>query len=250
MTDAIEDDDERQRAVASTRRAFALPPVVPENPPHEEDLPEACRALGLDDWRNLSLNPACPTRRYYRLPWNVRTPLRHTHGRPTFRGTARRRRLGGMPATAEALGPDAEVSLTQNPGQDTQSAAFDKVAPPPRVNFATYSHASLISFDAHNIDIFDPTNTRNSAILGNTKAATAEHAHAVQTDIDGGLSYMFDILCRDYLYLPPSRRGEMLYYTLGKSPVLLRTIELCKEWVGDSHRVLTLTASPWGAYLA
>jgi len=150
MTDAIEDDDERQRAVASTRRAFALPPVVPENPPHEEDLPEACRALGLDDWRNLSLNPACPTRRYYRLPWNVRTPLRHTHGRPTFRGTARRRRLGGMPATAEALGPDAEVSLTQNPGQDTQSAAFDKVAPPPRVNFATYSHASLISFDAHN----------------------------------------------------------------------------------------------------
>jgi len=56
---------------------------------------------------------------------------------------------------------------------------------------------------------------------------------------------MFDILYCEYLCLPLSRCAEMLYYTLGKSPVLLRTIELCKQRVTDGHHVLILTASLW-----
>jgi len=42
-----------------------------------------------------------------------------------------RKRLG--------LGPTPDQSLTQNPGHDVQSAAFDGSVPP-RINLAPYSH--------------------------------------------------------------------------------------------------------------
>ena len=61
ITDAIEDEQERQRPIQSTRQSFVLTSVVSEHPPREEDLLEACGALGLDDWTNLSINPTDPT---------------------------------------------------------------------------------------------------------------------------------------------------------------------------------------------
>lgn len=81
---------------------------------------------------------------------------------------------------------------------------------------------------------------RTYSTLQTRKAAIVKHANAVKTDVGGGLSYMFDIACHDYLCLPPSRGAEMLYFTLGKSPVLLCTLKLRREWVAAGRRVVVL----------
>jgi len=134
-----------------------------------------------------------------------------------------RKRLG--------LSPNSDPVLTQNPGTDVQSAAFDGSAPP-RINLATYSHAALVSFDGHNAGVFDPASTQNAAILSDIKAAIAEHAHAAKTGVDVALSDIFDIGCGDYPRLPLSRKAEMIYFTLRKSPILLCMTELFRgEWL-------------------
>ncbi|KEZ46593.1 hypothetical protein SAPIO_CDS0405 [Scedosporium apiospermum] len=165
-----------------------------------------------------------PILRLIRRRRTMETPLSLPDGNIVFPDICQqqRKRLG--------LGPMADQSLTKNPGHDVQPAAFDGSAPP-RINLATYLHEALVSLGGRNVDVFDPTNSRNAAILEDVKSATAEHAHAVKTDADGGLTYIFGIAYKEYLCLPPSRRAEMLYFTLGKSPVLLRTVELCREWV-------------------
>ncbi len=77
----------------------------------------------------------------------------------------------------------------------------------------------------------------------NLGAAHTEYLH--EKDVDGGLSYLFAVLCRDEAVAIPSCRSDMAHYVMYDSLVLHRMVQLVHENKKNGERTLIVVNNPW-----
>ncbi len=73
----------------------------------------------------------------------------------------------------------------------------------------------------------------------------AAHAEYLRDNVDGGLAYLFAMLCRDKAVPIPRGRTEMAHFVMYDSPVLHRMAQLVHENWKKRERTLIVVNSPW-----
>ena len=64
-------------------------------------------------------------------------------------------------------------------------------------------------------------------------------------DVDGGLAYLFAVLCRDEAVAVPSGRSDMAHFVMFDSPVLHRMVQLVHDNHKNGERTLIVVNNPW-----
>ncbi|GAB1316811.1 hypothetical protein MFIFM68171_07021 [Madurella fahalii] len=74
----------------------------------------------------------------------------------------------------------------------------------------------------------------------------AQHTEYLRDrDIDGGLSYLFAMLCQDNSVTVPSDRNGMAHFVMYESPVLHRVATLVHQNKKEGERTLVVVNNPW-----
>lgn len=146
-----------------------------------------------------------------------------------------------------------------------------------KFNFSSHREAVFKAFDRRNVQVFDGENEsvfgdpsdikrhlKSSLISkprpdgGLTPARQdqgghdlprlgVEHVdHLIKSNLNGGLTYLYQIARVDPEMPVPTERATFLQWLLAKSPVMIRAMRLCFEYVRkEKQRVLVFVDTPW-----
>ena len=74
----------------------------------------------------------------------------------------------------------------------------------------------------------------------------AKHTeHILENCLDGGLSYLWALTCRDPSCVPAVERGAMVNFVIAESPVLFRALQWVFNNKLEKHRSLVVVNNPW-----
>jgi hypothetical protein len=87
---------------------------------------------------------------------------------------------------------------------------------------------------------------KDKAAAGGAPSLGAEHTNLLrEQDVDGGLSYLFAMLCQDERVTIPSDRAGMGHFVMYESPILHRVVQHALKNKLDGERTLIVTNNPW-----